>query len=202
MDGCASHCCQYIHHVSVIDILSYHNYFQQLNKEGKQRWLLEYFNTHSFILNSSQMEVSFFVCGKQVCQPIWISTLGISSSNFYTIRKKFINGSLTIVKEAHRKPSQKTNEAVAWMTNYFDLVADRLPHRMVVHLPSNLSKVGIYQRMIVDFKTRSQHRNIVSKSHFFKLWDDHFPQVTIPKVIIYLAYNYIESTCYLGKQIH
>ena len=74
------------------------------------------------------MEVSFFVCGKQVCHPIWISTLGNSSSNFYTVRKKFINGSLTILKETHCKPSQKTNEAVAWMTNYFDLVADCLPH--------------------------------------------------------------------------
>lgn len=51
----------------------------------------------------------------------------------------------------------------------------------MIHLPSNLTKVGIYQRMDTDM----QHRklgNITSQSNFFKIWDEHFPEVVIPKV--------------------
>ena len=109
------------------------------------------------------------VAGKSVCQNLWIPTLGISS------------GCLKISKSTERAPLQKSHEAIAWMHSYFNLVGDYMPIRMVVHLPSNLSKLSVYQRMVVDMTNRKKD-SIVSKSHFFRLWEEHFSHVNIPKV--------------------
>ena len=157
IDGCGKQCCYFIHNVTALDILGYHSYFNQMSTLAKQRWLLDYLNTHSFTISNNEVEISFFVSGKKVCQAIWISTIGISLSNFYKIRKKFLSGSVNILTKCQRSPLQKTTEAIAWMSNYFDLVGDHLPHRMIVHLPSSLSKVNIYHRMVSSFKARNSN---------------------------------------------
>ena len=154
MNGCAPHCCQSVHNINILDIIKYHNYFEELSRQAKQKWLLDYFNTHSTVtaIYNNESEISFFICGKQVCQTVWISTLGISTSNFYGIRKKFLTGCVSVIKDTQRSPLQRTSEAIAWMTNYFNLIGDHLPHRMVIHLPSSLTKVNIYNRMIAEFE--------------------------------------------------
>jgi hypothetical protein len=82
--------------------------------------------------------------------------------------------------KVQRSPLEKTNKAVAWLQNYFDLIGDHLPQRMVIHLPSNLTKLFIFQRMVEDFKSREEVTHI-SQSGFFKLWEEHFSHVSIPK---------------------
>ena len=182
MHGCSRQCCHNVHGVSALDILTYNAYFNQLPKPARRKWLLDYITTHSSVSSEKLPEISFFVCGKAVCQVIWIATLGISSSFFYRIRQKAFSGSISIVTEPQRSPLQKTSKAIAWIENYFALVGDKLPHRMVIHLPSNLTKVGIYKKMCQDFAHRNEPTNIVSQSNFFKIWNENFPQVLIPKV--------------------
>ena len=187
MDGCAPNCCISVHNVNVMDILTYHSYFEQLSKEAKQKWLNQYFNNHSStaVANGQQeSEISYFVSGKSVCRNVWVSSLGISTSTFYNARKRFLSGSVSIVREMQRSPQLKTNEAIAWMQNYFDLVGDKLPHLMSVHLPSNLSKLTIYQRMTSEFRNRKESSITISQSNFFRIWEEHFPDVIIPKVRI------------------
>jgi hypothetical protein len=124
------------------------------------------------------LNLRFFLL--QVCQIVWISTLEISSSYFYKIRKKFLTGSISLSPDTQRSPLQKTSEAIAWMNNYFDLIGDYLPHHMAIHLPSGLTKVLVYQKMVTDFKERNKS-NIIGQSNFFKIWERHFPNVKIPK---------------------
>ena len=183
MNGCSRQCCQNTHNLSVLDIMQYRAYFNELPKNAKRKWILDFIATHSSYQAASKLpDISYTICGKKVCQNVWIATLGISSSFFYCIRKKFLNGSVAIIKEPNQSPSQKTQKAIAWIQNYVDLLGDHLPHRMIVHLPSNLTKVGIYHKMVDDFQQRKQASDTVSQSNFFKIWDEHFSHVTIPKV--------------------
>ena len=78
---------------------------------------------------------------------------------------------------------QRTSEAIAWMEHYFSLVGDHMPHRMGIHLPSSLTKTAIYQRLVSDMKARDRP-SVVSQAQFFKLWEDHYSNVTIPKVYL------------------
>ena len=82
------------------------------------------------------------------------------------------------------------------MDNFFNLIGDHMPHQMGIHLPSSLTKVSVYQRMLSELKSRGKV-SIISKAHFFKLWEEQFSQVTIPKVTscILLGNNSDSSTC-------
>lgn len=175
--GCSMECPSDVHHLSPVELLSYHYYFAQLPKSAKLQWIVDYIHTHSSTTNPN---ITFIISGKPVCQALWIATLGISKSFFYKARRKVSTGCIHIYKELHRTPLQKSNRAVAWMHNYFTLIGDLLPNRMVVHLPSNLSKSSVYNRMRMDMLNRSCQ--YVSKSQFFRLWEETFPHVTIPKV--------------------
>ena len=100
------------------------------------------------------------MCVTGLSKDIWMSTLGISSSYFYEVRKKFLKLRLSLRKrnyskqvqllnlshETQRSSLQRTNEAIAWMTNYFDLVGEYLPHHMAIHLPSGLTKLHVIKR--------------------------------------------------------
>ena len=179
MNGCTPQCSQSVHGISPLDILSYHHYFIQLPKSAKLQWIIDYIHLHS--LRESNSGITFIIAGKSVCQNLWIATLGISTSLFYKAKQKAYSGCLKISKSTERAPLQKSHEAIAWMHSYFNLVGDYMPNRMVVHLPSNLSKLSVYQRMVVDMTNRKKD-SIVSKSHFFRLWEEHFSHVNIPKV--------------------
>ena len=111
MNGCSRQCCQNTHNLSVLDIMQYRAYFNELPKNAKCKWILDFIATHSSYQAASKLpDISYTICGKKVCQNVWIATLGISSSFFYCIRKKFLNGSVAIIKEPSRSPSQKNAE--------------------------------------------------------------------------------------------
>ena len=55
-----------------------------------------------------------------------------------------------------------------------------MPDRMAVHLPSFLNNTLVYNRMKEEFKERREE--FVCKSQFLRLWNEEFPQVSIPKV--------------------
>lgn len=88
----------------------------------------------------------------------------------------------------HSKPffsktkSDKYEAAKAWMGNYFNKIGDRMPHIEQIHLPSFLSRRIIYDMMMEDF--RDDGVRVISRSHFYKLWKDDFPNCIIPKVCL------------------
>ena len=123
------------------------------------------------------------------------------------MKKCFLKGQVKIQHEVQRRPlqvlsipppstwstcnphchikylpgTQRTTEATAWMVNFFNLIGDHMPHQMGIHLPSSLTKLSVYQRMQSDMQSRGK-ASIISKAHFFKLWDEQFSNVKIPKV--------------------
>lgn len=177
INGCGtSQCATNVHYLLPLDILTFNKHFERLSKFPRRKWLLDYLISHS-----SNQDTTFLVSGKVVCQKLWIATLGISQATFYSIRKMFIQGVVSVFSSGVRSPLLRTNEALAWMENYFTLIGDSMPHRMVLHLPSSLSKLSIYQRLLHDFRSRGKG-HVVSQSQFFKLWESHFGNVIIPKV--------------------
>ena len=182
MDGCQGACAIKKHCLLPTDILIYHEHFNCLPRSARRQWILDYLNTHSSInTTTNEAATVFLICGKSVCQSLWLATLGISTSVFYEVQWLFLDGSKKLNQEVHRTPQIRTSEAIAWMDCFFTLVGDQLPHRMAVHLPSSLTKSGVYQRLVADMKQREKPA-IVSQPQFFRLWDEHFQHVSIPKV--------------------
>ena len=180
MNGCGEQCASTKHHLSPTDALRYHEHFDSLSQMAKKQWLLDY-----FIMTSSgkgkELDIPHLVCGKEVCLPLWLATLGISQSYYYSVRTLFLRGHKRIVNQVQRNPTERTNEAMAWMDNFVSLMGDKMPDRATVHLPSCLSKLSVYQRMAGELRQRGRSK-IVSQSQFFEIWKTHFHHVTIPKV--------------------
>ena len=36
--------------------------------------------------------MKFMLCGKELCLPLWLTILSVSSSRFYEVRKEYLNG--------------------------------------------------------------------------------------------------------------
>lgn len=182
MNGCGEKCAVAKHYLSPTDILRYHGHFTGLSSVAKKQWLLDY-----FIMTSSgeaeHMATPLLICGKSVCLPLWLATLGISQSHYFRVRSLFLQGHKQILSHVQRTPTLRTNEAMAWMDNFFSLMGERMPDRATVHLPSCLSKLSIYTRMECELKARRREK-VVSQSQFFEIWKAHFHHVTIPKVCL------------------
>ena len=188
MNGCGEKCATRTHNLSPIDTLRYHEHFDSLSQMAKKQWLLDY-----FIMTSSskeeQIDMPLLICGKEVCLPLWLATLGISQSYYYSVRTLFLRGHKRLVSQVHRNPTQRTSEAIAWMDNFVSLMGDKMPDRATTHLPSCLSKLSVYQRMASELKERGRSK-IVSQSQFFELWRTQFHHVTIPKVRCVCVYTW------------
>ena len=44
-------------------------------------------------------------------------------------------------------PACRTEQAVAWMDGWFQLVGDHMPDSQMIHLPNFLTREGIYKEM-------------------------------------------------------
>lgn len=181
MNGCGEACPGTKHHLSTTDILRSHEHFTSLPVLARKQWILDYLIMHSSE-QSEQMEIALMISGKVVCLPVWIATLGFSKSHYYGVRQLFLQGCKRIVSHIHRHPTQKTNEAVAWLDNFVTLMGDKMPDRATIHLPSCFSKLSVYQRLVQEFKDRGKGQ-IICQSQFFEVWKTHFHHVSIPKVV-------------------
>lgn len=76
---------------------------------------------------------------------------------------------------------EKTSDPTAWMADYFEKIADRMPHTGQLHFPHFLRKKDIY--MIMKREMMEQERKVISIQHFFGIWDRVFKNVIIPEVI-------------------
>jgi hypothetical protein len=91
-----------------------------------------------------------------------------------------LKGHKRIVSEIQHTPLPRTNEVVAWIEAFVSLMGDKMPDCASIHLPSSVSKVSIYQRMVAELKARGKI-DIISPSQLFGAWKTYFCRVTIPK---------------------
>lgn len=123
MNGCASNCTSSVHGLTEYDILRAHSLFTSLNNAEQRRWVYDYFSNHCPNDESGTCDPSglkFILCGKNVCQSLWLATLAISTSRFYDLRRLYLEDIGPPAKKKPRSCSAKSYEAISWMTSYFD----------------------------------------------------------------------------------
>lgn len=178
MDGCKERCAGCIHHLSASDIWLTFKRFSHLGSYQQRQWVLDHLHNNT---SRDDTETLFFVCGKNVCLPLWLAVLDLSKSRYYEVRQSFLNGALFVERLTSPMTHQpKSCEAIAWMQNYFSQIGDYMPDRMVLHLPSFLTNALVYSRMTEELEASG--RQVISQSHFYNLWTSEFPHVSIPKV--------------------
>ena len=62
-----------------------------------------------------------------------------------------------------------------------DRFGDRCPDSSKRHLPLCLTKWSVYE-MMIDEMTTEDDFDIVSESHFYKIWRQNLPHIVLPKV--------------------
>ena len=133
--------------------------------------------------------------GQIFCRKAFLSLFGISIQRFRAVKKLVNDGVRVIPVERDRhniSTTVKYQSAKAWLGHYFHQIADRMPHIEQLHLPCFLSKKSIYYMMSQNLKEDSC--DVISQSHFYKVWKAEFPNVIIPKVN--MPFNYRDSPFY------
>lgn len=123
INGCEECCASAIHGMTEYDILNAHSMFISMSIADQRRWVHEYFSNHCLIDDTGASDLSrlkFILCGKDVCQPLWLATLAMSTSRFYDLRKLFMESTGPPERKKPRSLSAKTVAAISWMTSYFD----------------------------------------------------------------------------------
>ena len=157
-DGCSERCALLKHHLSEYDILSAHSNFSTKSEDQQRQWLFDYLSSHC--PNNADGEkdpkkMKFLLCGKEVCLPIWLIILAVSSSWFYSIRKEYIEGKAnSIALPKHRPLSPKSCQAIAWLTSLFERIGDKRPDKDGIYLPTCLTEKAIYDRMLDELYKR------------------------------------------------
>ena len=71
--------------------------------------------------------MQYILCGRVVCQSLWLGALAISTSRFYDIRKEFVTVGSSYQEKKAQSLLPKSMKCVEWMRSYFDRVGDKRP---------------------------------------------------------------------------
>lgn len=192
INGCQEHCTTTAHDLGEYDILLAHSSFISVSSTEQRRWIYHYFNTHCPNDKEGVKHpggIQFFLCGKPVCQGLWLAALGISTSRFYDSRRQFLEETGPPAQKKHRSLSAKSLSAISWMRSYFEKVGDKRPDKDGIFLPTCLTEGAIYSRMVEEIGVGDEYDSICF-SQFNRIYRQHFPNVTIPKASLFvLAYR-------------
>lgn len=187
MRGCGERCTAKVHDLTEHDVLIAHSAFWSKTCAEQRQWLLDYFVNHCPNNPAGEKDpksMPFLLCGRVVCQAVWLSVLSVSTTRFYEIRKEFMVGKSCIEVGSCRRSrslSHKSLEGIAWMRSYFERVGDKRPDKDGIYLPTCLTEKAIFSVMVEELYGGDSSKSM-SFSQFNKLFRSHFPNVTIPKV--------------------
>ena len=151
--GCKENCIRTVHGLSEHDVLIAHSSFTSKTVVEQRRRIFEYLAIHCPNDSDGQKDVksiAFVVSGKRVCLSAWIAVLSISSSRFYEIRKEFEDGQTEPTPKRSRSMSVKSQQAIAWMSSYFERVGDKRPDKDGIYLPTCLTEKAIHSQMVEE----------------------------------------------------
>ena len=129
--------------------------------------------------------VKFGVARREVCQIAWCQIYVVSHRRVCCIVKAISCGNKLAEhgNKGKRRSNTKSESTKAWMTRYFNLVGDKMPHNSQIHLPSWETQKDVYVRYTEDMALQNiSPSEIVSLSMFYKIWVDCFSNVVIPEV--------------------
>ncbi|XP_032217810.1 uncharacterized protein LOC5517433 [Nematostella vectensis] len=147
----------------------------------RRNYLLDFIQSHSKLNDSGEFETEFMIRGKIVCKEAWLLACNVSRSSFSRVAKQYKDG-VVVVQHGNKGKKgimAKTADCIAWLQFFIGSIGDNQPDSKTIHLPSCFSGVDIYKKM-KDENTRFGLPTI-SLSHFYRLWEQHFSHVLIPK---------------------
>ena len=117
--GCSEKpCALAVHQLTPGDVVFYHENYSKRDQLQQRQWLFEFLSSNC---SREEKVFNFVVCGKSVCQDIWLQVLGITPSKFSKVKAEFLRGRVSAEKPTLlRKPKLSTFEAIGWMGNYFE----------------------------------------------------------------------------------
>lgn len=182
-----SKCCQNdcLLHLTAHDVLTARRKFFSLRGNEQRQWLVDKIHESSHEEEKGKLLVKFTFAGHDVCQKSWCHIYMISHRRLTRIVKSVSKGNIVAEhgNRGKRRLNTKSESAKAWMTRYFNLVGDRMPHKSQIHLPCWETQKDIYRRHIEDMTLQQiPNTEMVSLSMFYKIWSDDFSHVVIPEV--------------------
>lgn len=177
------------------NILPIRRKMKSLGMNEKRQWLMDKILESSRVIEPGKVDTTFLVAGREVCKLAWCIVHGISLRQLTRVTKCVSLGQVTTEhgNRGKKRYNTKSSGAKAWMSRYFHLIGDKMPHNDQIHLPSWETQKDLFVRyegdMIQQGLTES---DIVSLSTFYRIWNEDFPNVVIPEVHIYtFMYMYI-----------
>ncbi|CAH1239932.1 Hypp5908 [Branchiostoma lanceolatum] len=129
-----------------------------------------------------QATISHFNCqGYRVCPTAWYLLYGISRSSYYMYVDKFKSGQVT----AHHNSIGMLRRSAAywlahaWLRQFGEGFGDKMPDNIAIHLPSSMTKDGVFEKYIEKMAETKQ--KTVAKSTFLTMWREEMPGLKIPK---------------------
>ena len=157
--SCEHNC---LRHLSAHDLLSARRKFRALGVTEQRQWLTDKVNESSRITELQTIETKFVIAGRNVCEFAWCKAHGVSEKRIGRVKKSVKEGQVFVEhgNKGVRRPSVRAETAKAWMTRYFHLVGDKMPHNSQIHLPSWETQKDVF------FAVQGRHG---TAEHTFKL---------------------------------
>ncbi|XP_074659473.1 uncharacterized protein LOC141912156 [Tubulanus polymorphus] len=181
---CSTHCCDEwcLAEIPLQKISDVRSDFQSLKMYEQKQFILDYLLHHSIETDTDSLNVIFTIGAFKTCSRAWMLALGIKKSRYYSIKREFTEGSAKSISPPGISRSGSFTSAsqvtMAWLREYCEKFADKLPNQEKLHLPSCLTKGDVFRMCEEELGTD----NVCSESHFYHLWRNHFENVSIPKV--------------------
>ena len=173
-------------HLTAHDVLTLQRKFSSLGANAQRQWLGDRIQENSRpSLETGILNTRYIVGGQEVCQLAWCAVLRISPKRVSRVTKSISLGMVTSEhgNKGKKRMNTKSESAKVWMSRYFHLVGDHMPHSNQLHLPSWETQKDVYSRFMDDMKLQGITENdIVSLSQFYKIWSSDFQNVVIPEV--------------------
>lgn len=173
---CANNCNRKL---SVDDVMQAETRLHDKNTNEIRQWIINFIQDHSKVIEKGEGTEKLVT----VCRKMWLSAYNIKQDRYRRIGNAYFKDKVRNVVHGNvgrRKSSVPTADCVAWLQFFFDAIGNYQPDSKMVHLPSVFTKSKVYKKM--KDENDSQSVETVSSSQFYKIWEDKFSHVTIPKV--------------------
>ena len=166
------------------------NNIKDKGQTDRRNYLLDYLHSHSKHDDSGGYVTEFVVKGRNVCKEAWLLVHDIKKETFRRIYEKFQKGAVNIEhgRLGVQRLTEKTKDCIAWLEFFINCVGQHQPDQKTIHLPSSFTVLSIYKQMVQEHDSLSIAS--VGLSQFYRIFNQYFPHVSIPKVttVLYIMY--------------
>ena len=183
-----SKCCEKdcLQNLSLSDIKTAEEMFKSKSNSTEQKnWILDFILQHTSTQEDGTKDICFIMRGRRVCREAWCMVHEISMKRLMQIIRDSQNNQrmYTHGNKGKRKLQEKTADCIAWLKFFIACIGDQQPDSDKIHLPSRFTKKAIYEKM--EGELRLNGKEVVSRSQWYNVWEDHFKDVLIPKVFLF-----------------